>query len=470
MKQHYFISFCTVLLVSWAFSSCSKSKFLDAKPSSSLVVPSTLSDFQALLDQTDAYDGSIMNVTPALGELSTDEYYLTYSFWNSLSTPVYQNCYIWAPDIYQGETNIDDWNTPYEAIFYCNVVLDGLTGFSVSSDQQQDYNSIKGSALFMRAFNFFNLATIFAPMLDSSTYTSDLGIPLRLTSSIDVPSTRATVQQTYDQIISDIDQAIPLLPSPINYTYRNRPSLPAAYALLARVYLSIRNYDKASLYADSCLQLYNTLINYNTVSFNSSYIEFSRLNNETIWQNSFDQASTVIQQLDYSPGVSIDTNLSNLYKANDTRQSLFFYLYQPDVINLNGLYNGTFLPFTGLAIDETYLIRAECNARAGDISDAANDLNTLWQNRLTTGSYMPVQPTIAQDSLMSLILLERRKELIFRGVRWTDLRRLNKEGANITVTRVLNGQTYTLPPNSPLYVLPIPPDVITLSGIQQNQR
>jgi hypothetical protein len=71
---------------------------------------------------------------------------------------------------------------------------------------------------------------------------------------------------------------------------------------------------------------------------------------------------------------------------------------------------------------------------------------------------------------LDTVLAERRKELAFRGIRWSDLRRLNQEDWNITLTRNLNGTPYTLPPNSKLYTLPIPPDVIQESGIAQNPR
>jgi hypothetical protein len=100
---------------------------------------------------------------------------------------------------------------------------------------------------------------------------------------------------------------------------------------------------------------------------------------------------------------------------------------------------------------------------------ALSDLNTLLVKRWTNGNFTPFTASSALEA-QDTILEERRKELAFRGLRWTDLRRLNKEGANITLTRLLFGQTYHLSPNSPYYVLPIPPDVIALSGIQQNQR
>jgi len=75
----------------------------------------------------------------------------------------------------------------------------------------------------------------------------------------------------------------------------------------------------------------------------------------------------------------------------------------------------------------------------------------------------------AADALQK-VLTERRKQLVMRFVRWMDIKRLNKEGASITLKRIINGQLYSLPPNSNLYALAIPEDVIVLSGIQQNPR
>jgi hypothetical protein len=136
---------------------------------------------------------------------------------------------------------------------------------------------------------------------------------------------------------------------------------------------------------------------------------------------------------------------------------------------MKGGYSGSQPPFSGMATDEAYLIRAECAARAGNTGSALNDLNALLSKRWVTGTYTPYA-TASPGALLDTILVERRKELPFRGVRWTDLRRLNKRGGNITLTRSLNGQLYQLAPNSRLYVLPIPPDVIALSGMQQNPR
>ena len=59
-----------------------------------------------------------------------------------------------------------------------------------------------------------------------------------------------------------------------------------------------------------------------------------------------------------------------------------------------------------------------------------------------------------------------------RGLRWTDLRRLNRDPRYaVTLTRSINGTTYMLPPNDARYVYPIPDAVIAANpGMEQNVR
>ena len=135
---------------------------------------------------------------------------------------------------------------------------------------------------------------------------------------------------------------------------------------------------------------------------------------------------------------------------------------------MKGGYNGTNFAFTGLATDEMYLVRAESRAWAGDMNGALKDLNYLLLRRYKTGTFIPY--TASTPNLRDTILNERRKELPFRGVRWTDIRRLNLEDEGITPIRILNGEKYTLPVNRPKYALPIPPDAMNMGHYVQNNR
>ena len=124
--------------------------------------------------------------------------------------------------------------------------------------------------------------------------------------------------------------------------------------------------------------------------------------------------------------------------------------------------------FTGIATDELYLTRAECYVRQGDSSKALDDLNTLMSKRIKKADFSPYSLPVP-DGLLKLILTERRKELLFRALRWTDLRRLNKEAEfRDTLYRFINGKKYELLPGSDRYTLQIDRNSIDISGLQQN--
>jgi starch-binding outer membrane protein, SusD/RagB family len=437
--------------------SCNKKEFLDEKPNSNIVVPTTLEDFQQLLDNE-----ATLSLTPALGELSADNFYIMPGYWQLLSKKE-KNAYIWATDIYEGEGKVSDWNTPYEQVLIANVVLDGLNKVTQTYSNQQQWNNLKGSALFIRAYAFYNLAQVFALPYKTETATTDLGIPLKLTPNVDEVLKRATLEETYTQILNDLQEAKELLATAIT-SYLNRPNKPAAYALLARVYLSMGNYDKAGTYADNCLKQYSALIDYNTRDLTTSR-PFERTNVETMYQSKITETN-VVKAIS---NCIVDTLLYSQYAVNDLRRSIFFTVNTAGKIYFKNGYNSSNYCFTGLATDEMYLIRAECRARAGHVDEAMGDLNTLLKQRYKTGTFIPYTAFTATEAL-DTILIERRKEMPLRGVRWTDIRRLNLEARNIIPQRIINNQLYTLPVKSSRYALPIPPDALQMGHYLQNDR
>jgi tetratricopeptide (TPR) repeat protein len=459
MKIKIIYIYVSILCLCLGLLSCNKKEFLEERPKSDVFVPTTLEDFQALLDNEVK-----LSVTPVLGELSADNYSLTPSFWQSLGTKEH-NAYIWAPDTYNGEGNIDDWNSPYEQVLYANVVLFGLENVTITPGNRQQWNNLKGAALFIRAYAFYNLAQVFALPYNAATENEVLGIPLKLTPNVDELIKRSTLEQTYSQILNDLKEAKDYLPDTLS-SYRNRPTKPAALAQLARVFLSMRRYDDAGKYADSCLLLYSTLIDYNTKD-PAAPRPFDKTNAETMYQSKFVETNVLKAGVN-TRDCTVDTTLFNSYKLNDLRRSLYFTITAPDKANYKGSYYGTITAFTGLATDEMYLVRAECRARTDDLNGALNDLNKLLLQRWNKGTFVPYTAQTTDEAL-NLILTERRKELPFRGIRWTDIRRLNIEGRNIIPKRNLN-QGYELPVNSRLYALFIPPDVVIYNRIKQNDR
>lgn len=443
-------------------SACSKSDFLNKKPITTIISPSTLNDLQHLLDN------ETVQYTGGLAQLADDDYSVPNHEDLLIISPTERNSYIWAKDIYESETTIQDWNNPYSMIFYSNCVLDGLNNSDSSSSTRGQY--LKGWALFNRAYAFYDLTRNFCKAYDVNTASSDLGIPLRLKPGIDIIEKRATLQQTFNQILSDLAIAEPLLPADRPGSNLNRPSKIAVYALLSRIYLDMRNYVLAEAYSRQCLNLYSVLIDYNSLNQNSN-APFNNKNPELIYNTSMVNSYELTMTYQFSSS-RIARELISSYSANDLRLTTY-YKKNGDGISYtkkSGYYGASYYPFTGLAVDEVYLINAECQARIGDVTTSMKLLNQLLITRyLNTIPYLPLTATSPEEALR-IVLLERRKELVFRALRWHDLKRINKEGANITLKRTVNGVDYKLPPNDPRWVFPIPNDEIILSGIPQNVR
>ena len=460
MRRNYRTYYIWIACLVITQVACNKD-YLDKKPNSGIVVPKTLDDFQRLLDNQ-----SIMTVTPALGLLSSDDtYFINDQAWQA-STTTERNAYVWAPDVFEGVKNIEDWNGPYKAIFYSNIILAGVDDAAAKNGSTSDWDQIKGAALFTRAFANYGLLDCFSLPYDSITANDDLGIPIRLSANVDEIVQRSTVAKGYEQVIADVQQALPLLPAVLPPSNRNRPSKPAGYALLSRIYISMRRYDKAELYADSALALYNKLIDYNTVSLTST-TPFTINNDETIIR--YTVVNTYPSLSISSVTTLIDSNLVKEYKTNDLRKSIYFRAITGGVGIKRGYAGNGTAAFTGLATDELFLIKAECLARRNAFTQAMTTLNNLLIKRYKTNLFIAATANNASEAL-TVILKERQKELVFRGLRWSDVRRLNKEGANISMKRFINATSIELPPNSPKYAMPIPDDEISSSGVQQNPR
>jgi starch-binding outer membrane protein, SusD/RagB family len=436
-------------------------KFLDKKSDTSLSVPTTLIDMQALLD-----DNSTMNArrTAAFSESSTDDYFLLESKYNSLVT-IQQNIYKWVPN--QNTTYSADWPSCYNPVYNANLCLEGLGKIPLTGQNEAAWNNVKGSALFYRAYYFLQLVWTHSFAYDENTSETDLGIVLRTVSDPNVPSIRASVKDSYMKVIDDAKESIAYLPD--NPFHVMRPSKAAAYSLLARTYLSMRIYDSAWKYANMSLQTKNQLINYNgdaDINGNlNNASPFKAFNKEVI----FHTTTNIRTQLHLAAaGALVDSNLYASYANNDLRKKAFFAA-SGVYFRFKGNYAASSTDlFSGLSTDEMFLIRAEGAARMGNKDAALSDLNTLLAKRYDA-TFIPVTASNANEAL-NRIIIERRKELLFRGLRFIEIKRLNKEGANITPKRVIGNQTYILLPNANYYALPLPEDIITLTGMPQNPQ
>lgn len=453
-RLFFFLIICTQLF------SLSCRKYLDKPTSTNLAYPTTIANCQALLDNS-----RIMNEgTPFYMETSADDYFVTQAQFNSAS-PIAREVYLWGMP-YLSTSN--DWIVGYQPVYHANVCLENIDKIEKTNNVLA-WNNVKGSAYFFRAYYFLQMIWEYGKAYDESTSNSDLGIALKMTTDLYEPTVRSSVKQTYELIINDAKQSILYLPDTSNHPLR--PSKVAAYGLLARTYLSMRMYDSAGKYADNYLTLKSRLIDYNGDAdlVNSLALDISpfRLYNK---ESAFYSSAADLLDLPSTFNSNIDTLLYESYQANDLRKSAFF-TGSGTYKTFKGTYSQDVRTrFSGIATDEMYLISAECFARRGDKDNALANLNTLLVKRWKAGTFVPVSAADPAQALQ-IILQERRKELLMRGLRWIDLKRLNKESIHaVTLTRIVNGQNYILPPNDNRYALPIPEVLIAITGMMQNPR
>lgn len=463
MKIYSLLPSLCILLICFCTSGCGREKeFLASKPNDALSTISTLKDCQLVLQNENVFNSGDVGATT----ISSDEYYISDEVYDNDLANQERKFYTWSSKIYDEGELAFDWNDGYKKVYYSNVVLDALKNISTDASQAALRNEVQGAALFYRSFAFFNLVQAYALPYDGPGADKLPGIPLRTSPDINIHYGRACQKDCYDRICTDLVAAAGLLPR--NSGLVTKPGKFAAYAMLARVHLSLANYSKAGLYADSALMINNSLTDYNTLDWVDYY--FTDISAYPLSEDVFHSTMAGYGVIGFVRAV-VDSGLYKLYHDNDLRKIFYFQEYN-GAIRFKGSYEfrnfGT--QYTGLATDEMYLVRAECAARNGRAGDAMDDINTLLLKRYITGTYRPygaVSPEVA----LSVVLNERRKELLFRGIRWTDLRRLNKEaGFAVTLKRMVKGQEYTLPANDRKYALPLPDAEVRLNGIPQNER
>lgn len=446
-----------LLVVLASLTACNK--FLDVKPDGKMVVPKDLNDCELLLN-----DYTVMNCSyPSASEVSADDYFLPATIWQSIALLDDRNYYIWSNDIPSLSVQ---WLNAYKVIFNTNQVLEIVAGLDQNSVNMEQYHQVAGAAHFYRAFAFHQLLSCYALPYDKSTANNEPGIPLKLSPQLDTKTSRASIQESYDQVISDYQKAASFLGN--TPSGKGRPAKAAVFAGLARLYLDKQDYENAYNYADSALAVTSALLDYNTLNI-YSYAPIPVFNAEVLFSATTSFSYPLMQGY-----ARVDHDLYESYTASDLRKKIYFmnnYDLPEMSYDFKGSYDNTQSGnFVGLTTSEMYLVKAESAARLGNLTAALDAINTLRKYRFPPANFELVSIADRED-LVRFILNERRRELVFRGLRWADLKRLNQDPkTQKTLTRTLGDKVYSLPPKSHAYALLIPMDVIRESNIEQNKR
>lgn len=343
-----------------------------------------------------------------------------------------------------------------------NFIIDGATPealrtiLDASEDAETDSATIYGilgEAYFMRAYSLYNLAVGFCADYDASTAgNANSGVSYSLTyhpssSAASYPA-RKTLNETYDQIASDIAQAKQYITADgeAGSAYVTKDVITA---LEARVALSKDDYATA---AQKAVELINSG-NYALASDQETLdaVWQNDLNIESIWQLPVPSrnelpATTGYYFLPYNSGSAPDyipsTTLLSLYGEGDYRIGAYFTTgtinttsgasAQVYMINKYPDHAGVYTALGGgeavrfmsepkvFRIAEMYLIAAEAYARQGNVSQGAQYLNELETARIE--GYTE-RAFASAEGLMQEVKNERRREMLCEGTALYDLKR-----------------------------------------------
>lgn len=363
----------------------------------------------------------------------------------------------------QAYTYINRWNT------IISLVDD-------SKGEASTKQLAKAEAKIFRAYDHFLLVNTYAKGYDPQTAATDGGICIMDKFDLEAQPSKSTVAQVYAFIQKDIDEALPYLQEKPMDVYH--PSLAFAYAFKAKVHLFKREIASAKAAAEKSLS-YNNKI-FDMVAYNTqggpNVVAVPAANNIEVLSYMY---MTGYTEMNFAYQYIISPELRTLFGTNDARFNLFFNTTSTTNLDQGSntaywatVYTKFFYPTVGMKTTEVYLMLAECYAREDKFTEAVDVLNTLRAKRILSGTVNLAVPTTRKET-MDLVINERRKELLLGFNRFFDLKRLNTETEYAkTVTRVfpivnktVPQKTYTLQPNSRLYIIPFP-----LSVLQKNPK
>lgn len=443
MKQFQYISIGVLI---GALVSCNK--FLEVKPKG-VVLPEKVADYEGLLNSQ-----KMTETFPAELLYSTDDIQGEFRPSDKSSNA---SAYYWQSQL-DPSTDLPPaiWEPAYRSIYSANVIINYVESAIDGTGQKKE--EVLGEGMLVKAECYFTLLTAFAKSYDAATASADPGLPLvNSTNVTDKIPARSSLKESFDELIRLATEASKILPD-VNIN-RLRANKFAAYGLLARAYLYMSDYEKASEFAAKALEAPHEVLDYNTYTRES--FPPAELNPEALW---------VRFSPDYGvPGFMIYTDdLLKHFSSDDLR----IPIHTRDPLPVTRIYANGNASF-GLTFPEMYMIQAEALARDNKPVEAMAIINDLRKKRIATASYAD-ETAATQEEAIAKVIAERRRELAFTGQRWMDMKRFDHENRMPEIVRYTLGTTdveATLPPHGKGYTFEIPARVLNFNpGMQKNHN
>ena len=443
MKRQYINTPILFILVLLSFTSCKKA--LVEVPNNALPTASAITDVgtarAAIIGAYDAVQGYYAANYPTLGTMPADNVV----FNGTLSQYLQLDQNAIPPD---NVITVAAYQSIYKAINSANSVITYVPLVTDPLLTAAEKNKILGEAYFIRALGYFDLGRGWG------------GVQLQLKPTTNLDDLkgikRSTLDQTYDQVLADLNQAEQLLPE--DATTRNRAQQSTARALRARLHLYRSQWADAEADATQVINNHK----YTLVNPYKSFFTAPFLTSESVFELTFTPndknsfwnlwyPSSLGGQFTLKPSDAIVAKLNdpNIGGTRNTLiagsgTSVYGVLYNTSSTSTD--------PSYVIRISELYLIRAEARAQLNELDGALADLNAV-RNRAGVAN----STATTQADILQAIEDENSVEFAFEGHRWFDLVRTGRAGAVLGLT------------NKNYWLFPIPlSDILSDPDVTQN--
>lgn len=347
----------------------------------------------------------------------------------------------------------------YSAIDMINRILTIADKMDLTGADATTRDYIKGQLLALRAMSHFDLLQAYSENYNPS---DPLGISVVLESCLDCYPGRNTVAEVITQVEKDLEDAKALMPAVTAANYNDLALNPISVtAFQARIALYKSEWQKAA-------DLATTVINSNIkplvsgTAFTGIWTDANT--NEVLFRSRLELSAALGGLWTSTNGnviFSPSDKLTASYPAGDIRATTYIgtntggarYVKKFSLSSRGG----SIVDLKAIRTVEMYLIRAEARAELNDLLGAANDINSIRQNRIT--GYTPMGAYPDKATAIADILLERYRELAFEGFRFFDLKRRNLDVQRLA-SDVDSPLWQTLQAGNYRFVFPIPFDEI----------
>lgn len=345
-------------------------------------------------------------------------------------------------------SHLDIWVESYEIIALLNEVIE----YAEKLPETSKAKAILGESYALRGLTYFNLARVYGREPKHLVDGFDLCVPLILKAFFydggpmdeDVYPKRATVDQVWEQIETDLNNGFELLSGNDEGLMPKRMSSLAAKAILSRVFLYESKWNECVEAADYVMKnapfgVYDGTYTdiFSKGEENLFYLVFT--NSENLGSSSLQSvngmAPSEVDDEGYDIGKGVgDADLciaEELVALFDQEKDVRFKILRKAKINGSKVWWTT--KFSGwqgafgldnvpiIRMSEVLLNRAEAESELGNDNSALADVNELRTKR----GLDPV--TLSGEDLLNEVLLQRRLELAQEGHRFFDLKRRGQD-------------------------------------------